>query len=71
MSYKSEQWAVCDNCLEEKRVELFSVECVECCLQCEDEQLKVDEEEAEYEAEQKQLERDIAETNFTLQAHNL
>lgn len=71
MSYKSNQWNVCDNCGEEKPEAQFSIECVECCLQCEDEQIKADEEEAEYEAEQAQQANDIAKTNLTLQAHNL
>ncbi len=71
MSYKSNQWYVCDSCGDEKPDAQFSLVCVECCLQCEDEQIKADEEQAEYEAEQAQQANDIAKTNLTLQAHNL
>ena len=71
MSYKSNQWYVCDNCGEEKPEAQFSIECVECCLQCEDEQLLEDEEQEAYEAEQAKLQADIEKTNLTLQAYNL
>jgi len=71
MSYRSEQWYVCDSCGDEKPEEQFSLVCVECCVECEDEQMIADEEEAEYEAEQAKLQANIAETNLTLQAHNL